>query len=66
MMQSMSKPKEEKIVMMKALAPWKLMTAYVRCLMYGDVLNLLLLHISNHNRNKEHTDIVDGMDRPLV
>jgi len=26
----------------KALTPWKLMTIYVQCMMYGDVLNLQL------------------------
>jgi hypothetical protein len=46
MMQSMSKSKEEeKIIMSKALAPRKLMTTCVRCTMFGDVPNLLLLGI---------------------
>jgi hypothetical protein len=27
-----------------------------------DVLNLLLLHIGNHNQDKEHRDTIDGMD----
>lgn len=34
--------------------------------MFGDVLNLLLLHISNHNQNKEHMDAAFGMDGHLV
>jgi hypothetical protein len=63
MMQSMSKSKkEEKMVMLKALAPRKLMIACVRCMMFGDVLNLFLLHISDHNQNKEHMDVVSRMD----
>jgi hypothetical protein len=46
MMQSMSKSKEEeKIVMPKASAPRKLMIICVRCMMFGDVLNLFLLGI---------------------
>ncbi len=46
MMQSMSKSEEEeKIVMLKALAPRKLMTTCVWCMMFGDVLNLFLLRI---------------------
>jgi hypothetical protein len=52
--------------MLKASAPWKLMTIYVQCMMSGDMLNLLLLRISNHNRDKEHTNVADGMDGPLV
>jgi len=34
--------------------------------MSSDVLNLLLLCINDHNHNKKHTDIIDGMDGPLV
>jgi len=46
MMQSMSKSKEEEeIVMPKALAPQKLTTTYVWCMMFGDVLNSFLLRI---------------------
>ncbi len=46
MMQSMSKSKEEeKIVMPKASTLQKLMTICVWCMMFGDVLNLFLLHI---------------------
>ncbi len=30
-----------------------LMIACVRCMMFGDVLNLFLLHISDHNQDKE-------------
>jgi len=42
----MSKSKEEeKIVMLKASAPWKLMITYVWCMMFGDMLNSLLLRI---------------------
>jgi len=44
----------------------KLMIACVRCMMFGDVLNLFLLHISNHNQDKEHVDVVDGINGPLV
>jgi len=67
MMQSMSKQKkEEKMVMLKASTPWKLMIAYVQCMMSNDMLNLLLLRISDHNRDKEHVNIIDGMDGPLV
>jgi hypothetical protein len=58
--------KEEKMVMLKASTPWKLMTTYVWCMMFGDVLNLHLPHIRDHNWNKEHVDIADGMDGPLV
>ncbi len=65
-MQSMSKPNEEKTIMQKALTPWKLMITYVWCMMFGDVLNLLLLRISNHNRDKEHVDVIDAMDGHLV
>jgi hypothetical protein len=28
--------------------------------MFNDVLNLLLLHISNHNRDKEHEGAFNG------
>jgi hypothetical protein len=34
--------------------------------MSNHMLNLLLLRINNHNQNKEHTDIIDGMDGPLM
>jgi hypothetical protein len=37
------------------------MTAYVWCMMSGDVLNLLLLCISNHNQDKGHMNAIDGM-----
>ncbi len=67
MMQSMSKSKKEKkMVMPKASAPQKLMTAYVRCMMFRDVLNLFLLCINDHNWNKEHMDVAYGMDGPLM
>jgi hypothetical protein len=66
MMQSMSKSKEEKTVMLKASTPRKLMITCVRCMMYGDILNLLLLYLNNHNQDKEHMDTTNGMDRPLV
>jgi hypothetical protein len=67
MMQSMSKlKKEEKIIMSKTLTPQKLMIIRAWCTMSGDVLNLLLLCTSNHNHDKEHADVVDGMGRPLV
>jgi hypothetical protein len=42
------------------------MTICVRCMMHGDMLNLLLLHVSDHNQNKEHVDVTYGMDRPLM
>jgi hypothetical protein len=58
--------KEEKIVMSKTLTPQKLMIVYVQCSMSGDVLNLFLLCISNHNQDKEHADVVDEMGRPLM
>jgi hypothetical protein len=46
LMQSMSKSKEkEKIIMRKALAPRKLMTTFVGCMMFSDVPNLFLLRI---------------------
>ncbi len=48
--------------MPKALTPQKLMTAYVWCMMSGDVLNLFLLCINNHNQDKEHADAAYGMD----
>jgi hypothetical protein len=67
MMKSMSKPKKDKIIMSKASAPRKLMIACVRCMMSsGDMLNLFLLRINDHNWNKEHTDAANGMDGPLV
>ncbi len=66
-MLSVSKPKkEEKFVMSKALATQKLMIVYVRCMMFNDVLNLLLLCISDHNQDKEHIDTTYGMDGHLV
>jgi len=58
---SMSK-KDEKTVMSKALAPRKLMIACVWCMMFSDMLNLLLLCINDHNQDKEHTNAVFGMD----
>ncbi len=58
----MSKPKEEKTIMPKALAPQKLMTTYVLCMMSSDMLNLVLLHINNHNQDKEHANVTYGMD----
>jgi hypothetical protein len=46
MMQSMSKSKEEKkIIMPKASAPWKLMSTSMWCMVFGDMLNFLLLRI---------------------
>jgi hypothetical protein len=67
MMQSMSKSKkEEKTVLPKALTLPKLMTTCVWCMMFDDVLILLLLCINNHNWDKEHARNVDGMDEPLV
>jgi hypothetical protein len=54
------------MVMPKASAPQKLMTAYVRCMMFRDVLNLFLLCINDHNWNKEHMDVAYGMDGPLM
>jgi hypothetical protein len=66
-MQSMSKPnKEEKMVMSKASAPQKLMTAYVRCMMSNDMLNLLFDRINDHNQDKEHSNVTYGMDKHLV
>jgi hypothetical protein len=35
-------------------------------MMSNDALNLLLLCISDHNWDKEHVNIADGMDEPLV
>jgi hypothetical protein len=58
--------KDEKIVMSKALAFRKLMIAFVWCMMFSDVLNLLLLCINDHNQDKEHTDAAFGMDGHLV
>jgi hypothetical protein len=52
--------------MSKALATQKLMIVYVRCMMFNDVLNLLLLCISDHNQDKEHIDTTYGMDGHLV
>jgi hypothetical protein len=52
--------------MLKASTPWKLMIAYVWCIMFGDVLNLFLLRISNHNWDKEHAYAIDRMDGHLV
>jgi hypothetical protein len=60
------KSKEEKIVMLKASTPQKLMITCGRCMMYGDILNLLLLYLNNHNQDKEHMDTTTGMDGPLV
>jgi hypothetical protein len=34
--------------------------------MFGDVLNLLLLRVSDHNQDKEHVNSTYGMDRSLV
>jgi hypothetical protein len=63
----MSKPnKEEKMVMSKASAPQKLMTAYVRCMMSNDMLNLLFDRINDHNQDKEHSNVTYGMDKHLV
>ncbi len=58
--------KEEKMIMPKALTPQKLMTTCVQCMMFGDMLNLLLLHVSDHNQDKEHVDVTYGMDRRIV
>ncbi len=52
--------------MSKTLAPQKLMIVFVQCTMFGDVLNLVLLCISNHNQDKEHANVIDGMIKPLV
>ncbi len=62
-MQSMSKSKkEEKTIMSKAWTTRKLMTTCVQCMVIGNMLNLLLLCIINHNWDKEHVDVVDGID----
>jgi len=54
MMQSMSKSKEEKKIMMqKASAPQKLMTTCVGCMMFGDVANYSY-YVYNQNHDKEH------------
>jgi hypothetical protein len=67
MMQSMSKSKKDKkTIMLKTLAPQKLMIACVWCMMFNDMLNLLLLRINDHNQDKEHTDVAFGMDGHLV
>jgi hypothetical protein len=58
--------KEEKMIMLKASATQKLMTTCVWCMMSSDVLNFFLLRINDHNWNKEHADVVDGMDGPMV
>jgi hypothetical protein len=42
------------------------MITYVWCVMSSDILNLLLLRVSDHNWDKEHTNTIDGMDGPLV
>jgi hypothetical protein len=42
------------------------MTICVWCMMLRDMLILLLLCISDHNQDKEHTKIVYGMDKPLI
>jgi hypothetical protein len=54
------------MVMPKASTFQKLMTTYVWCMMSSDLLNMLLLHISNHTHDKEHMNIINGMDGPLV
>jgi hypothetical protein len=43
-----------------------LMITCVWCIMSGDKLNLLLLHLSDQNQNKEHVDTTNGIDGPLV
>jgi hypothetical protein len=53
--------KEEKTIMLKASTPQKLMTTYVLCMMFGDMLNLVLLRINDHNQYKEHVDTTYGM-----
>ncbi len=66
-MQSMSNfKKEENMIMLKTLISQKLMTTCVQCMMSNDVLNMFLLHINDHNQNKEHVDVVYGMDMPLM
>ncbi len=52
--------------MPKAMTPQKLMITYVRCMMFGDMLNMLLLHVNDHNQDKEHANNTNGMDGPLV
>ncbi len=42
------------------------MTAYVQCMMFDVMLNFLMLHINDHNQDKEHMNNVYGMDRHLV
>ncbi len=66
MMQSMSKPRKKEKTMPKALASRKLMIASMWCMMFNDVLNLLILDIGDHNEDKEHVDIAYGMDGHLV
>ncbi len=56
--------KEKKMIMPKASAPRKLMITCVQCMMLGDVLNLLLVRVSDHNQDKEHVDATCGMDSP--
>jgi hypothetical protein len=46
----------------KGIALQKLMTTYVLCMMSSDMLNLVLLHINNHNQDKEHANVTYGMD----
>jgi hypothetical protein len=58
--------KDDKMIMPKASTPWKLMIAYVWCMMFSNVLNLFLVHLNDHNQNKERANTFDGMDRPLV
>jgi hypothetical protein len=38
----------------------------MHCMMFNDMLNLLLLHLSDHNQDKEHANIAYGMDGHLV
>jgi hypothetical protein len=52
------------MIMPKASAPRKLMITCVQCMMLGDVLNLLLVRVSDHNQDKEHVDATCGMDSP--
>jgi hypothetical protein len=54
------------MIMLKTLISQKLMTTCVQCMMSNDVLNMFLLHINDHNQNKEHVDVVYGMDMPLM
>jgi hypothetical protein len=42
------------------------MIACVQCMMSGDMINLLLLCISDHNQDKEHADVAFRMDGHLV